>query len=1210
MKNTFALILAAAISHVALCDVNFPAPTAETKPWGICHWLGNAIERQELEKEMKRWADAGLGGIRIIPIYGAKGYEDKYVEFMSPKFVEILEFANEIAAKNGMKVDLSFGAGWCFGGKTIPPELGAQGLKVLTDGDKAPKHFKVLWEGAGKRLVSYRTGQKVKRAQDLDAGPMLNPFSPAALEAHLRLFKNLDGRNAAYPRATFHDSFEYYNAGWSDEFPALFRKYRGYDIMDHLAELAGEGERDAVAKVKHDYRETLSDILSKETFPIWTNWCRERGILTHNQAHGAPANLLEFYAIADVPETEMFGRGDRDKFKSGFTKGFREGDRSILMSKFASSAAHLTGKKSVSAESFTWMTEHFCETLEEVKAFGDLLFLSGVNRLYYHATVYSPDSAPWPGWCFYAASELNPRNPIWRDIKPLNEYFTRVQSVLAEATPDNDVLLYWPIDDQWWKADGFEELLTVHAHWMEDIPFGRLAQSLADNGYQFDYVSDAFLKDDIVARYKAIVVPEAKHVKPGTLARLKELSKRMPVVFERDGDPIAALAKTEAEPLNFATKDTPFDAIRLNWKGGKLYFVVNSSTERAKLALPEKAELLSPLYGNAIPVMGGEDGGWMAHAVSFGPAASFFVWAKEGAPGCVKQTVKERRFGSRVPLGPWSLEFIKDVSGWELPAKRANVALGDWTKLGEREAEFSGTAVYRTEFEMKADDLKSPFLLSLGEVGSTARVVVNGQLLQTLFMHPYEATIPKEFLKEGRNLLEVEVTNLGANRIRAYDRKGVQWKTFRDANMAIYRGKGVLDASEWPVLPSGLIGPVEVMSLSPSKNGVWPDGSAMDAWFDEKPSVDEAKLGRRYRAEEFGAKADAEELQTAALQCAINKIGCQGGGVLVLGKGVWNTSSLFFRAGVHLKIERGGVLKGPKDGALTPRLETRMEGETICYNAALVNADRCDGFTLYGEGMIDGNGRDTWAAFWHGRKRVKGFRNTALDRPRNVYVSNSRDVRVDGLTIKDSHFWTTHYYKCERVRISNLRITAPGAEDPPKAPSSDAIDLDVVKDCHIWDCYMDVNDDGIALKGGKYYQCEKLPQNGGNERILVEGCTFGPVTHSALTCGSEAVHCKNIIVRNCMLMGPDNLLNLKSRPDTVQLYEDILVEHVSGRCNKVVQAKPWNQYFTLPEGVGKQSTTMRNIVFRDCRAKAAINVKPDPDFMSMDEIKYEGCDFD
>ena len=1219
-------LIAAALPAVQQPEIAFPEPSPETRPWGICHLLGNAVEEDELVKEMKRWADAGLGGVRFVPIYGAKGYEQKNIEFMSPAFVGMMKTANRLAAENGMKIDLSFGAGWCFGGKTTTGELGAQGLKVVKPGDKLPKRYKVLFEKDGTRLISYHTGQKVKRTQAMDAGPMLNPFSPAALKAHLELFKNLDGETAAYPRATFHDSFEYYNAAWSDEFPALFRKYRGYSIEDHYAELAGFGDPENVARVKCDYRETLSDILSKETFPLWTEWCRERGMLTHNQAHGAPANLLEFYALADTPETEMFGRGKRDPLKSGYDGNFRDGDRNPLMSKFASSAAHLTGRKYTSAESFTWMSEHFCETLEEMKAFGDLLFLAGVNRLYYHATVYSPDSAPWPGWCFYASSELNPRNPLWRDIKPLNDYFARVETLLAEAAPDNDVLLYWPIYDQWTKADGFAELLTVHAHWMEELPFGRLAQRLDDAGYSFDYVTDAFLDDETVSRYKAIVVPETKFMKRATLARLAELSKKMPVLFEKSlpktspglvaetldlsaapapvEDAAAALAATGAIRDAFAAKGSPFDALRLSWNGGKLYFVVNSSMDYACIRLHPDAEYMDPLNGFVSREEGpGAGSPEIEKVLRIAPAHSFFVWSKAplgdiAAGGVAQPAFKEIQFSS-----PWTLEFMNDVSGWELPAKRESDAIGDWTKFGEKEAEFSGTAVYRATFDMPEDgEAGRRVLLRLGEVYGTARIKLNGETVATSFMHPFGAMLAP---KRGRNTLEVEVTNLAANRIRAYDLKGVKWKTFEDANMYGSDYKP-LDASKWPVQPAGLAGPVRLEAVDAGTPApcpaTWPDGSAVAPWFADRSPVDEARLGPQRRAGEFGAVPDAVALQTKVLQGAIDAIAADGGGVLVLGPGVWNSSSLFFKPGVHLKIEKGGVLRGPADGAATPRLMTRMEGQSVVYNAALVNADRCDGFTLYGEGTIDGNGRATWEAFWEGRAKEKGFANMKLPRPRNVYVSNSKDVRVSGLSIKDAHYWTTHFYKCERVKIDNVRITAPGPENPPKAPSSDAVDLDVVKDVVVWNSWFDVNDDGFALKGGKYYQCEKLPENGANENILVERCGFGPVTHSAMTCGSEAIHCRNIMLIDCDMQGCGNLLNLKSRPDTVQLYEYILVERATGHCRNVVQMKPWTQYFTLPEGVGKQPTVARDIEFRNCRVEGAKNISIDETFMELERL--------
>ena len=383
---------------------------------------------------------------------------------------------------------------------------------------------------------------------------------------------------------------------------------------------------------------------------------------------------------------------------------------------------------------------------------------------------------------------------------------------------------------------------------------------------------------------------------------------------------------------------------------------------------------------------------------------------------------------------------------------------------------------------------------------------------------------------------------------------------------------------------------------------VWPDGSQMDAWFADRAPIDEAKLGHLRRAEEFGARPDCGEMQTVALQRGIDAIAADGGGVLVLGPGVWNSSSLFFKPGVHFKLEKDAVLKGPADGADTPRRMTRLVGLSFVYNVALVNADRCDGFTLYGDGMIDGNGAKTWIEFWERRKSEKGFKDWTQARPRNLYVSNSRNVRLSGVSLKDSHIWTTHFYKCSRVKIDGVRITAPGPKTPPRSASTDAIDFDAVTDAHVWGAYLDVNDDAIALKGGKYYGCEKMPDNGPNVNILVEDCVFGPVNHSALTCGSEAFHCRNIVLRNSEIRGDGWLLHIKSRPDTRQLYEHILVDNITGECGEAFGMLPWTQWFELPPGVGKQETRAVDVVFRNCKVKfrGRESISLDPSFMKLE----------
>ena len=167
-------------------------------------------------------------------------------------------------------------------------------------------------------------------------------------------------------------------------------------------------------------------------------------MLTRNQAHGSPANLLDFYAIADIPETEVY----LDKCNP-------------LLAKFASSAAHVAGHQRASSETGTWLTEHWQTRLYDLKHEVDGLFIGGINHIFYHGCCYSPDDAAWPGWQFYAASEVNPRNAIWHDLPALNQYIARCQSILAAGAPDNDVLLYWPIHDFWQDSTAMGLYLTM-----------------------------------------------------------------------------------------------------------------------------------------------------------------------------------------------------------------------------------------------------------------------------------------------------------------------------------------------------------------------------------------------------------------------------------------------------------------------------------------------------------------------------------------------------------------------------------------------------------------------------------------------------------------------------------------------------------------------------------------------------------------------------
>jgi len=166
--------------------------------------------------------------------------------------------------------------------------------------------------------------------------------------------------------------------------------------------------------------------------------------------------------------------------------------------------------------------------------------------------------------------------------------------------------------------------------------------------------------------------------------------------------------------------------------------------------------------------------------------------------------------GQAMPLaGKWSVEFLK--GGPELPPAFTTTDLKSWTELGgEAARRFGGTARYRLEFDAptaSADD----WLLDLGDVRESARVRLNGTEIATAWSLPFRVRLGAA-LKPGRNVLELDVTNLAANRIRDLDQRGVKWKIMREINFVNINYKP-FDASDWALMPSGLLGPVTLTPL-------------------------------------------------------------------------------------------------------------------------------------------------------------------------------------------------------------------------------------------------------------------------------------------------------------------------------------------------------------------------------------------------------------
>lgn len=389
---------------------------------------------------------------------------------------------------------------------------------------------------------------------------------------------------------------------------------------------------------------------------------------------------------------------------------------------------------------------------------------------------------------------------------------------------------------------------------------------------------------------------------------------------------------------------------------------------------------------------------------------------------------------------------------------------------------------------------------------------------------------------------------------------------------------------------------------------VFPDGTPIPEWFNDTSKVSKESLGRQYVITDYGVKNDSTIVQTEAIQAVIDRAGKDGGGVVVIPRGTFLSGSVFFSQGVNLYVEKGGKLKGSDRIRDFKLLKTRMEGQTLKYFAALVNADGVDGFTIAGDGTIDGNGHNYWEEFWIRREYNRQCTNLEAMRPRLVYISNSKNVTVQDVRLVNSPFWTNHIYKCENVRYLSCYIYAP--TKGLKAPSSDALDIDVCKNVLVRGCYMSVNDDAVVLKGGKGTWADKDPDNGPNSNVIVEDCVYGTV-HSCMTLGSESLHDRNIILRRCTFDGANRVLWLKMRPDTPQHYEYVTVEDVKGSCTSFLVVRPWTQFYKPEKRDDMPMSVCNNITIRNANVTSRnfFDVGTSEKY-SLRDFSFENCTVD
>lgn len=788
------------------------------KPYIRWWWLGSIIDEEGITKSLEGFREKGIGGVEITPLYGIQGHDDDEIEYLSPRWMELLSHAIKEGRRLGISIEMSNSCGWPFGGPWIEENNAAQKFGFNSDTTE---------------IFSVPTGQKVKRAGKGGEGLVMNHYSKEALRQYLGRFDEaFRSSMCLWPHTFFDDSFEVYKAGWDDALPERFLNEHGYSIDDELDLFALNDGSKASSHVIADYRETLGNMYMENFVIPWNAWAHDHGIRTRIQAHGAPANLIDVYAEADCAECEAFGQTEFDIRGLHRTGPTRKNDSDPSVFKFASSATHISGKKYTSCESLTWLTEHFHTTLALCKPEIDLILSSGVNHVYLHGSTYSPESVPFPGWKFYATINISPTDPLlWDNLEPFTTYIARCQAFLSAGKPDADLLMYFPINDIWHNSFPTQfMMLDIHKMDVSMPEFKRDVLKVMSLGYDVDYVSDKYIHGANVsedgniilrsgAEYKAMVIPETEFMPEDTKFMIEQMKQRgARIIAMSDMDECTLSRETiaaENEGVHFVRRN--------NEVRGKNYFITNLGPRDMDgwydlTADAREVELFDAMSGRiGMAQFRNLEKGGISVRLQIPSGASMLVKCFGIKPRILPEPWKYYTASEEeIDLGsqPWSLHFEKSAP--EMPDSTYSLpSLQPWHRIegGDR---IQAKGVYTTHFTV--DKEFDNWRLDLGDVRESAEVIVNGHNLGKVFCAPFCIDLGKS-VHTGDNELVIKVTNLPANRIAEMDRNGETWRIFKDVNIAAVNSRQVVTYEQansygwWETVPSGLNSTVRLIPL-------------------------------------------------------------------------------------------------------------------------------------------------------------------------------------------------------------------------------------------------------------------------------------------------------------------------------------------------------------------------------------------------------------
>lgn len=382
--------------------------------------------------------------------------------------------------------------------------------------------------------------------------------------------------------------------------------------------------------------------------------------------------------------------------------------------------------------------------------------------------------------------------------------------------------------------------------------------------------------------------------------------------------------------------------------------------------------------------------------------------------------------------------------------------------------------------------------------------------------------------------------------------------------------------------------------------------SGQQQWKDSKQILDEVALlktqitkptfrDQDYVVTNFGAKGDGVTKNTEIINKLIATCSEQGGGRVLIPKGVFLTGAIYLKSNVNLHVSEGATLLFSRDSSDYPIVFTRWEGMECMNYSPFIYAYEEENIAITGKGLLDGNANDDHWWYWCGARKygwdesrpgeqkpararlhqqmadevdakTRMYGDGSFLRPNFVQPYLCKNVWIADVKMVNSPMWNLNPVLCENVLIEGVRIVSHG-------PNNDGCDPEASKNVWIKDCYFDTGDDCIAIKSGRDEDGRNIGRPAENH--IIENCIMKD-GHGGVVIGSEiAGGARNIYSLNNQMDSPnlDRALRLKTSSSRGGVIENVFFYNTKVGTYKDAAVR-FNMFYEKP---GKHIPTIRNV---------------------------------